>query len=210
MPKLWDDTIATHRHAVQDAVLDAAAALIGRTGLGGASMAAIAAAAGIGRATLYKYYPDLDAILAAWHQREVSRHLVQLRAIEAATAAARLAAVLGAYAHMLSHTRGHYDTAVAARLHRSSGVVEAESELVRLVAERIGAARSEGAVRDDVADTELAAFAVSALGAAGGMQDPPAVERLVALTVGALSSPAATEPAPGLPSNASRGARHAP
>lgn len=194
MPKLWDHTIAAHRNAVQDAVLDAAAGLIGRAGLAGASMAAIAEAAGIGRATLYKYYPDLDAILAAWHQREASRHLGQLGEIDAPSASARLEAVLNAYAHMLSHTRGGHDPAVAAQLHRGMG--DAEAALVGLVAERVAAAQAEGAVRRDMAATELAAFAVSALGAAASMRDHAAVVRLVSVTIEALRMTGAARVAP--------------
>ena len=188
MPKLWDHTIATHRNAVQDAVLDATAALVGRAGFAGASMAAIAEAAGIGRATLYKYYPDVDAILAAWHQREISRHLGQLGAIDADSAAARLAAVLHAYAHMLSHTRGRHDATVAAQLHLGPSVGHAEAELVQLVADRVSAAQTEGAVRTDMPAPELAAFAVSALGAAAGMHDHATVERLVGLTLHGLKA----------------------
>jgi AcrR family transcriptional regulator len=40
-------------------------------------MSQIAAETGIGRATLYKYFPDVEAILVAWHERQVAEH--QLR-----------------------------------------------------------------------------------------------------------------------------------
>jgi hypothetical protein len=33
---------------------------------------------GIGRATLYKYFPDVEAVLVAWHERQVAQHLDQL------------------------------------------------------------------------------------------------------------------------------------
>ena len=38
-------------------------------------MLQIAAATGIGRATLYKYFPDVEAIMVAWHERHIARHL---------------------------------------------------------------------------------------------------------------------------------------
>ncbi len=65
MPKLWTDTIEEHREAVRAATLDAAAVLIAAHGLASVTMSAIAAATGIGRATLYKYFPDVGAILLA-------------------------------------------------------------------------------------------------------------------------------------------------
>ena len=38
-------------------------------------MSQIAEQTGIGRATLYKYFPDVEAILLAWHERQVTGHL---------------------------------------------------------------------------------------------------------------------------------------
>jgi hypothetical protein len=78
VPRLWTDTITAHRAAVQDAVLDAAAALAAEHGPASVTMSQIAEQAGIGRATLYKYFPDVEAILIAWHQRHITRHLAQL------------------------------------------------------------------------------------------------------------------------------------
>ena len=85
MPRIWSETIAAHRDAVRDATLDAAAALVDERGLTGLTMSEIARRSGIGRATLYKYFPDVESILAAWHERRVSEHLRQLAAVSAAT-----------------------------------------------------------------------------------------------------------------------------
>jgi AcrR family transcriptional regulator len=41
----------------------------------------IAEETGIGRATLYKHFPHVEATLAAWHERHVDAHLEQLAAI---------------------------------------------------------------------------------------------------------------------------------
>jgi len=75
MPKLWDETIEAHRRAVRDATLDTAAALVAERGLRAVTMSQIAEETGIGRATLYKYFPDVEAILVAWHERHISAHL---------------------------------------------------------------------------------------------------------------------------------------
>lgn len=109
VPKLWDTTIDSHREAVRRATLDATAALIRAHGLSSASMSEIAKQAGIGRATLYKYFPDLDAILSAWHEREVSNHLAELAALrdQPGSADARLERVLLAYATLSRRGQGH-------------------------------------------------------------------------------------------------------
>src|ERR1039458_1901512 len=78
VPKLWTDTVEEHRRAVRDATLDATAKLLAGQGLASVPMSKIAAEAGIGRATLYKYFPDLESILIAWHERQVASHLEQL------------------------------------------------------------------------------------------------------------------------------------
>ena len=78
MPRLWTETVAGHRAAVREAALDAVAALVVRHGLRGVTMSQVAEDAGIGRATLYKYFPDVDAMIAAWHERQVTAHLDRL------------------------------------------------------------------------------------------------------------------------------------
>src|SRR5919199_6256529 len=109
VPKLWRETIEAHRREVRDAILDATVALVGERGPTAVTMSEIAEATGIGRATLYKYFPDVESILAAWHERQVNAHLEQLTGIrnQAGTAAERLAAVLEAYALIVHQSRAH-------------------------------------------------------------------------------------------------------
>src|SRR5262245_17513296 len=65
MPKLWSETITLHRREVRDAILDTTVALVAEHGLHAVTMSQIAEATGIGRATLYKYFPGVEAILHA-------------------------------------------------------------------------------------------------------------------------------------------------
>ena len=75
VPKLWTETIEAHRREVHEAIQDRTVELIEAHGLRSATMSQVAEATGIGRATLYKYYSDIEAILLAWHQRKVeARH----------------------------------------------------------------------------------------------------------------------------------------
>src|SRR5216683_6689305 len=102
MPKLWTDTIEAHRRQVHGAILDATAALAAEHGLRSVTMSQIAERAGIGRATLYKYFPDIETILTAWHERHIAGHLEHLAKVrdEGGDAFQRLEAVLEAYALM--------------------------------------------------------------------------------------------------------------
>jgi AcrR family transcriptional regulator len=81
MPKIWADTIADHRRQVTDAIVDATAQLIAERGLRSVAMSAIAERAGIGRATLYKYFPDVESILLTWYTRAVAEHRRSLAAL---------------------------------------------------------------------------------------------------------------------------------
>jgi AcrR family transcriptional regulator len=188
MPKLWTETIAAHRAAVRDAILDTAVALVAEQGLASVTMSQIAEQSGIGRATLYKYFPDVEAILVAWHDRHVSGHLAHLAALrdQAGGAAERLAAVLGAYALIL-HKRPANE--LAALLHREEHVAQAQRQLSELIRELLAEGVASGVVRSDVAPDELARYCLHALGAAGGLPSEAAVHRLVAVTLAGLRPP---------------------
>src|SRR5688572_26143234 len=106
VPKLWNETIESHRRAVRDAILETTWALVSEHGLTSVTMSQIAEETGIGRATLYKYFPDVEAILLAWHERQITGHLEHLAEVrdQAGDTGERLDAVLEAYA-LLSHDR---------------------------------------------------------------------------------------------------------
>jgi AcrR family transcriptional regulator len=190
MPKLWNETIEAHRSAVRVAVLDAAAALVEEHGLSSVSMSQIAQAAGIGRATLYKYFSDVNAILAAWHERQVHEHLQQLAQarLSADGPVRQLAAVLEAYAVMAYSRRGG---ALAARLHQSPHVGHAQQHLNDFLTDLLRSGAEGGAFRDDVAPEELAAYCLHALEAASGLSSRDAVQRLVKVTMSGLQPVAA-------------------
>lgn len=194
MPKLWTETIEEHRRAVHDATLDAFAALIGEYGLASVTMSQLAAAAGIGRATLYKYFPDVESVLVTWHERQITRHLHLLeRARDAANGpAARLEAVLSAFA-LIQHE--HHDTDLpVGLLHRGEHVTAARQQLHALVSGLITACAETGDIRPGVPATELASYCLHALGAAGSLPSRAAVRRLVAVTLDGLR-PSASGPA---------------
>ena len=191
MPKLWNETIEEHRREVREAILDTTVALVAQHGLLTVTMSQIAEETGIGRATLYKYFPDVQAILLAWHERQIGGHLGYLAKIrdEAGDAGARLAAVLEAYALISYQSRGHHDTELAALLHRDEQVVVAERQLRHMIRDLLTEAADDGDVRDDFAPDELASYCLHALTAASRLPSKAAVRRLVTITLAGLRPP---------------------
>jgi AcrR family transcriptional regulator len=191
MPKLWTNTIETHRRAVRAAVLDAAAALVASRGIRAVTMSEIAEKAGVGRATLYKYFPDVEAILLAWHERHVAGHLEQLAEVRErpGTAGQRLAAVLETYADIRYQSSAHGELAP---LHRGGHVAGAERRVREIIGALIADGAETGELRSDVPAEELAAFCVHALAASATLRSRPAVRRLVGVTSDAVSRRPAT------------------
>jgi AcrR family transcriptional regulator len=123
VPRLWTETIEGPRREVHAAILGTAAALVGEHGLASVTMSQIAEEAGIGRATLYKYFPDVEAILAAWHERHVTHHLERLTEVRdrATDPAERLEVVLEAYASISQErARAHPQEGTQADAHEHS------------------------------------------------------------------------------------------
>ncbi len=188
VPKLWNETIEAHRHAVRDATLDATAALVAERGLASVTMSQIAEDTGIGRATLYKYFPDVDAILVAWHERQIAGHLEHLAEVRdrAGDPGQRIEAVLEAFA-LMSHQ--HDGTELATLLHRGEHVARAQRQLRDFIRDLLVEGAAAGDLRDDVAPDELASYCLHALTAAGGMPSKAAIRRLVAVTLAGLRPP---------------------
>jgi AcrR family transcriptional regulator len=188
VPKLWSQTIEAHRRTVHDAILDTAWALAVERGPLAVTMSQIAEHAGIGRATLYKYFSDVETILFACHERHVAEHLDHLVDLRdrPGEPMSRLESVLKAYA-LIAHHRGRHGTEeLGALLHRGHQVARAEQQLIELFAELLSDVAGEGQLRDDVAPSELAAYCLNALAAAGRLPTEEAVHRLVGVTVDGL------------------------
>lgn len=185
MPKLWDETIEAHRQSVREAILDAAAVLVAEQGLRSVTMSQIAQSAGIGRATLYKYFTDLEAILLAWHERQVASHLGQLAALrdQPGEVLDRLEAVLEAFAFIAHQQHG---TELAARLHQGEHVARAQHHLTGFIQGLVAEGAASGVLRTDVEPRELAIYCLHALSAAGSLPSKAAVRRLVAVTLAGL------------------------
>ena len=185
VPRLWSETIDAHRSAVRDAILDSTAALVAERGLRAVTMSQIAEASGIGRATLYKYFPDVESMLLAWHERQVATHLEHLTAVrdDARDAGQRLERVLEAFALI---SLRHHGSELAALLHRGEHVARAQRGLSDLVEGLLREGAEAGHFRDDVAPRELASYCLHALAAAPRMASKAAVRRLVRVVLDGL------------------------
>lgn len=188
MPKLWNDTIEAHRQAVKDAALESAAKLVSQRGLRAVTMSEIAEATGIGRATLYKYFPDVEAILSAWHEGQIAGHLKHLAHVRGRIAGApeQLEAVLKAYARISSRSRRHHGSELAAFLHRDEHVGQAQRRVRNMIEELIAEGARAGHLRSDIATNELASYCLHALSAADTDASDAAINRLVAVTIDGL------------------------
>lgn len=188
VPALWTDTIDSHRHEVREAILDAAASQVAEHGLVSVTMSQIAEATGIGRATLYKYFPDVESILSAWHERQVGKHLQHLLRMRDAGGgiAERIQAVLEAYALMSYDSRSHRETELAGFLHRDDRLSDPARQLTELVRDMLAEGANTGAIRKDVAPVELATYCLHALAAARSLPSRTAVRRLVAVTIAGI------------------------
>jgi AcrR family transcriptional regulator len=176
MPRLWNETIQEHRREVREAILDTTVALVTEHGLLSVTMSQIAEETGIGRATLYKYFPDVEAILLAWHERQINGHLGYLAEVRDRTGDAdeALAAVLEAYALISHESKGHRDTELAALLHRDEQVIVAEKHLRNMIGGLVAEGAKVGAIRSDIQPDELASYCLHA------------VRRLVEVTLAGL------------------------
>lgn len=185
MPRLRESTLDAHRSAVRAAILDATAGLVARGGLRAVTMSRVAEAAGIGRATLYRYFADVDALLLAWHERRLGQHLHQLAQLRHADGSEldRLAAVLSAFG---SIRHRHPGAGEAAALHAGGHVTRAHGHVREMVGELVAEAAGNGVVRADVPPAELAAYCLAALEAAAELTSGAALERLVAVTLDGL------------------------
>ena len=132
MPRLWKAAVHDHKQEVTRSILDAAESLASKGGIRSVTMSRIAETAGIGRATLYKYFPDLEAVLATWHERHVAKCLARFAEFRDSPEALskRLWAVLHHYAMVQYGARA---TDISVLLHKQDYVQHAQREMLDLI-----------------------------------------------------------------------------
>jgi hypothetical protein len=132
----------------------------------------------------------VEAILDAWHERHIDRHLEQLRAVAEADGSPLdcLNKVLTALAEIQRRRRNH-DTPgpeldLTSFLHRPDGAARAAAANVyKLVLELMTQCASQGEIRGDIKPEELTHYCLHALEAAGDTKSTAAVNRLIDLVL---------------------------
>ncbi|MFL6121539.1 TetR/AcrR family transcriptional regulator [Actinophytocola sp.] len=184
----WAESVETHRRDIREAILDATAAVVAEHGLNAVTMPAIAAKAGMAKARLYTHFSDLEAIMRAWHDRQIANHLAYLDDVAEQSGAVmqRLGAVLRAYAAIVHQTHEHHATERGASLHRGEGLVDARRQLHDQIRVLISEGARSGEIRDDVTPDELAEHCLRTLSTAGGHSSTAAIRHLIAATLAQL------------------------
>ena len=194
VPKLWAESVESHREQVRALVFGAVEELVATRGPLSVTMSQLAEATGIGRATLYKYFGDIEEVLTAWHHRHVAAHLAALQdlADRPGEPDARLRAVLAGYGRISRHGRQHGADALVAALHHEDRMASHQQRLQELFADLLRSAAAVGGVRSDVPYDELARYCLHALSAAADTTSDAAMDRLVRVVLQGLSEPTAT------------------
>lgn len=149
------------RPSAQDRIVHATLTLIAADGLGGLSMARIAATAGVARQTLYNHYPDVDSIVAA----AVERHNHEsLRLLESALRVVDDPS--GKLEHLVRHTvalgaHGHHAAGIEQGLSAGARatLVEYHHALDRHIHDVLDEGRRQGTFRPDL-DPDLDAILI--------------------------------------------------
>ncbi|AFT99559.1 MULTISPECIES: TetR/AcrR family transcriptional regulator [Nocardia] len=193
MSRPWAATVESHRRDVREAILDTTWALALEHGPASTTMSEVAEKVGIGRATLYRYFPDIATILAAWHERQINRHLEHLSTVRDSKTdpGKRLCAVLEAYAEIHlrraeNQRREMHGAQVESLMHTNERVAESQRQLHGLLQGVIADAAAAGRIRDDINPFELANYCLFAITGANSLESKAAVQRLVSLTLTGL------------------------
>ena len=176
----WDHTVDEHRAVQREAIAATAWALAQEHGPFAITMSQVAEAARVSRPTLYKYFPDVEAMLTAHHRKHVEAHVAELAGIVNGPGkpGERLERLVVAYAEICHHRARHGSAEIDRLVHSPFELDAAQSQLVDLFARAI---READTGRRELAAPALAAFAVRALAAAADVPRTkvPAVARLV-------------------------------
>ena len=160
-----------HRDRQRDHILDVALELLRERGMAALTMTAIAERAGMSRPTLYHYFADIDAVLAAWVGRQIERSVsVMLAEAEAiADPLDRLSHLIQAQAttfasqdHRISAE--HFESEAGSPSLRHE-VASQMAPLRRTLADTIAEAGTLGQLRTDIEPALAADLVLGLLGA---------------------------------------------
>lgn len=155
MNEEWRTSLQTHRAQQRRSIQHAAVELSTERGVSGVAMVDVARRAGISRATLYKYFPGVESILASFVIDEIEREHTELeqRLARIDDPLERLREVLSHLMHYFA-SPGHLGASTEIDPHRFSPEVATQvgSAMARIhatVRDQLAQAIERGALRDD-------------------------------------------------------------
>lgn len=202
MPKIDAPTVREHVDRQTDAILDAAARLVAEHGLRGVDVGMIAREVNLKRTSIYRYFPNRDAIVGAWIARELPRATARGVAVLGADlpAAQRVAAWLDLQVTLTAEPEHRLAVRVVreigglsldAHAEMTEGHRDLYSRVEPLLAELVGA-------EDAPLASQLLSGLIRAAGEAvdGGTEPARVARALRRASAGLLATPAVADPPP--------------
>jgi AcrR family transcriptional regulator len=157
-----------------------------------ASVADIAALAGVGQATIFRRFETKDDLIAAVFERKLHQM------VETTEAAARkrrawdgLMLFMTTVTEMQLRDRGFFQS-IAEQLMEREGVAELKLRVKAAMTDLVERAQAEGDLRDDITPEDVFAFCCAAASAAGAgpNQTPRAAKRYLSVITDGMRAPA--------------------
>ncbi|MBB4683452.1 TetR/AcrR family transcriptional regulator [Amycolatopsis jiangsuensis] len=159
------------------------------------SMRAIAQAAGVGIATLYRHFPTRESLVDAVYQDQVSRLTTGARALLAEldppAALRRWMDLFGAW---IATKNGMLDTLLAMVESGEIAHAHTRTELLAAIDEILEAGRTTGKLRADVPASDIAAALIGIFTVAGSPEHEAMAARLLDLLMDGLRASAPSQP----------------
>ncbi len=147
----WAQARLQHRSHQEQAIAAAALTLLSERGAGALSMAGIAEAASVSRPTLYRYYPDIDAVLTGVADLIASHDDRLEEAVsEEADPVARLDLLLGTFIASVDHSGATASLRASLPPPAREVLARHESRIHRLLAHTLAAGVDSGVFRPDL------------------------------------------------------------
>jgi AcrR family transcriptional regulator len=138
-PTIWSDSLTSHKQRQREHIVRTAGQLMAEQGTANVAMSVLARRAGIARATLYSYFPDIERVVTAVVADQAARFRTQLdqRLAEASSPRERLRRYLlevHQWAGQRGRSRGHQDSRRKLSPHLLAVVHEPLTDLRELLA----------------------------------------------------------------------------
>lgn len=165
----WDEARRAHRAGQADAIAAGALTLLLDGGAAALTMAAIATAAGVSRQTLYRYYPDVDAVLVGVAELLAAHDDAFAAGVaEHGDPGAQLDVVVRTVAGSEDHHRPSSTELRSALPPEARAVLASHEErIARLVADVLARGMEEGRFRSDLSPATDAPLLLGLAAAAG-------------------------------------------